>query len=199
MKQIFILTILLVLNSCNGQTQDKIDSPNKKSIITNNNYTKINFLDEKYKKNGFSISDNLTGDLYPSYSYLDKNVGAFSVNFIGKDKEAQYYWNINNPNGYFSKAGNPIDIANDSPKIRKKLELQKEKYYILVSLLDKKFIEKYDNKTQEFDINKEAVESIYLYENNKWILIKEIKEKNVPENSFSLYIKLISEYLSQKK
>lgn len=198
MKQIIICISLLILNSCDGQTKEQAKTLIKKStsvIDKKNVYYTIDFLDKKYQRDGFSISDDLSGDLYPSYSYFDMCIGSFSVNFIGKSKEEQDFWNINNKKGYFSKKGNPIEIANNSNEIKKILDSRLENYYIIACLLDKKYIGNYNKSTEEFDVKKDAIESVYLYQNSKWILIKKVKEKDISENPFSLYKKLISDYL----
>lgn len=195
MRQVFVYITILILSSCDGQTKEQTKFPVGKTTFNNKkNDSRINFSDQKYQVNGFSVSDDLTGNLYPSYSYFEKDTGAFSVNFIGKDKQEQSYWNVSNPKGYFSQKGNPYEIANNAEKIKEILESRKEKYYIVASLLDRKFIEKFNSDTEEYEVNKNAIDSVYLYEKNRWVFIKAVKESEVPENSLLFYEKLILNY-----
>lgn len=185
MLQKFIwLLLLLFIFSCKKKSNKEVLTEKKE----------INFSDQKYQVNGFFVSDDLTGNLYPSYSYLEKNTGAFSVNFIGKDKQEQSYWNVSNAEGYFSQKGNPYEMANNSKKIKEILESRKERYYVVASLLDWKYIEKFNEVTQEYEVNKNAIDSVYLYEENRWIFIKAVKESEVPENSLKFYEKLVLNY-----
>ncbi|WP_294248234.1 hypothetical protein [uncultured Chryseobacterium sp.] len=195
MKLILIYIALLILGSCNGQTSEQVKHPiEKMKLINKKNDSRINFLAQKYQINGFSVSDNLKGDLYPSYSYFEKNIGAFSVNFIGKNKQEQYYWNINNITGYFSQKENPYKLAENSKEIKKILDSRNEKYYIIASFMDIRYIEGLSKETEEYEVSKNAIEFIYLYENNRWVLIKTVKESEIPENSLKFFEKLILDY-----
>lgn len=195
MKHILLYMALLILGSCNGQTSEQVKHPIKKmKLITKKNDSRINFLEQKYQINGFSVSDNLKGDLYPSYSYFEKNVGAFSVNFIGKNEEEQYYWNINNTTGYFSQKENPYELSGNSKKIKKILDSRKGKYYIIASFMNIRYIEGLNKETEEYEVSKNAIEFIYIYENNRWVLIKTVKESEIPENSLKFFEKLILDY-----
>ncbi|WP_449400457.1 hypothetical protein [Chryseobacterium wanjuense] len=130
---IFIFFFLL---SCKGQKENEQINIHKISIkgqIKNNNNNNnnnnkdkkspINFLDKKYQKNGFSIPDDINGNLYPSYSYFDKSIGSFSVNYIGKNERIQYFWNVENEKGFFQN----IQILKMEPMTLKVLRNQSMK------------------------------------------------------------------------
>ena len=123
MKQIFFFVLLLFINNCkqsvNEQTKSEIDEHSGIPFYTMKTSNHIDFVDAKYQKNGFVILDNLNGDVFPSYSYFDSSIGAFSVSYIGKTRNAQYFWDVLNPSGYFSNYKNPEDTnAQNSKNIK---------------------------------------------------------------------------------
>ncbi|KMQ69263.1 hypothetical protein ACM39_03980 [Chryseobacterium sp. FH2] len=192
MKQIIICILLLVLNSCNGQKKEEIQIENKKSTSLNNKKVleiPIDFSDKKYQQNGFSVPDDLNGDLYPSYGYFDKSIGSFSVNYIGKNYDTQYLWNIDNPTGFFSKYN--IDGSDAQNSLLIKQAIKDDDYYIIADFIPAKYIEFLGGQDEEFDIKDNARTFFYLYENGTWIKIGEAETKKIPERVFQYYIKII--------
>ncbi|MCT2408065.1 hypothetical protein NZD88_10990 [Chryseobacterium antibioticum] len=195
MNKILIILLAFVLQSCNGQEKNKIESAKKvvntkRNEIPNGDESSINFLDSKYQTNGFFIPDNVNS--YPTYSYSDKEMGVFSVDFIGKKSETQYFWNFNNSKGYFSKSTSPENDAQNSKAIK---NLIKEKdYYIVASYLPHKFIS-YIEGSDEFEPKQNAKTIFYLYENKKWKNIGEIETSKIPENILSFETSLIQKDL----
>ena len=188
--------MLLVLSSCDGQKKDEIQIINKKSTPQNNKREielPINFLDKKFQQNGFSVPDDLNGDLYPSYNYSDNKIGVFSVNYIGKNNKIQYFWDVKNPSGYFSKFSSPEDKeAQNSKNIKNAFD--EGDYYIIADLLPSKYITNLDKQSGDFDIKENAKTSIFLYDEDKWVKLGEFETKNIPERNFQHYIKLIQNY-----
>lgn len=195
-KQLFFCFLLLFISNCKQSIKEQKPDINKQSKTRT--YAKeisnqIDFLDTKYQKNGLTILDNLTGDLYPSYSYFDKSIGSFSVNYIGKTYNAQYFWDIHNPSGYFLKYKNPEDIeAQNSKNIKN--AFNESDYYIIADFLPSKYIKNIDEESGEFDISENAKTDIYIYEKNKWIKLGEFEKQKIPERNFQYYIKLIQSY-----
>ena len=197
MKQIFFFVLLLFISNCkqsvNEQKKSEINKHSEIPLYTTKTSNHIDFLDAKYQKNGFVILDNLNGDLFPSYSYFDSSIGAFSVSYIGKTRNAQYFWDVLNPSGYFSNYKNPEDTnAQNSKNIKN--SINENDYYIITDLLPTKYIKNIDNQSGEFDISDNAKTDIYLYEKNKWIKLGEFETKKIPERNFQFYIKLIQTY-----
>ncbi|RMZ59587.1 hypothetical protein D1632_08120 [Chryseobacterium nematophagum] len=69
-RKILFLLLVISLQSCNGQENNKTEIYNqvlekRGSEITNTNEAPFNFLDKKYQIQGFSILD--TPNLYPTY------------------------------------------------------------------------------------------------------------------------------------
>lgn len=197
MKHIIFLLMLISLEDCKGQKeneQENISKISKKPGIQKEKADEnsiINFLDKKYKKNGFSIPDDINGNLYPSYNYYDKSIGSFSVNYIGKNDITQYFWSVNNKKGFFSKYSSPEDGSIDSKNIEKLIN--EKDYYIFAVFLPSKYI-KSNNQNEDFEIKEDAINSFYLYDNNKWIELGKIESNNIPKKDFQYYIKLIQEH-----
>ncbi|KFF27840.1 hypothetical protein [Chryseobacterium vrystaatense] len=189
--------LLLIVINCNGQENNNYSSKNKEKTETlkkdSNNILSINFFDDKYKKGGYYIPDNLTGDIYPMYSYMDEKFGAFSVNYIGKTEEEQDFWNVYNQNGFF-KNNKIEDVSSDV--IEKSIKARVENYYIIVDYLDKKYIRNFDKQSGEFDISDEASESIYIYDNGKWLLLEEIKNIKKPNKTRDFFYDLALQHFS---
>lgn len=192
MKQILFCLLLILINDCKNSTKNEVGNTSEiTEMIPKKEVNKqINFLDIKYQKNGFSVPDDLDGDLYPSYSYFDKSIGVFSVNYIGKNSDIRYYWNINNPKGYFSNKNDfSENLANNSSAIKQ--VINSDDYYIFVNYIPAKYIKEDD---EEFNIINGAITSFYLYENSEWVKIDEIKTKNIPQRTFQYYIDIINSY-----
>lgn len=199
MKQIFFCLLLIFISNCKNSTNEAVYNTSKKSEIIFKKDTKkqIDFLDIKYQKNGFSVPDDLNGDLYPSYSYFDKSIGVFSVNYIGKDNNTRYYWNINNPKGYFSNKNNfSENSANNSSAIKQ--ATNNSDYYTFVDYIPAKYIKYIGGEDEEFNIINGAITSFYLYENFKWVKIGEIETKKIPERTFQYYIDIINSHIKRK-
>lgn len=201
MKSIFAFLLLVVLANCNGQESKKPEPINKtktqerKTLKTgSHNTSAINFFDDKYKKAGYYIPDNLNGETYPMYSYMDQNIGAFSVNYIGKTKEEQDFWSIYNYNGFFKDK----NIENIPPNlIEISLKSRAQNYYIVVDYLDKKYIQNFDKTSGEFDVSDKALESLYIYDNGKWILLETLKKTKIPDKTQSFFYNLASQYFNK--
>jgi len=199
MNNLYITYVFLLffLFSCKGQKENEQENISKISIKPGIQKEKadensiINFLDKKYQKNGFSIPDDINGNLYPSYNYYDKSIGSFSVNYIGKNDTTQYFWSVNNKKGFFSKYSSPEDGSIDSKNIEKLIN--EKDYYIFAVFLRSQYI-KSDNQNEDFEIKDDAINSFYLYDNNKWIELGKIASNNIPKKDFQYYIKLIQEH-----
>ncbi|KMQ60088.1 hypothetical protein ACM46_17750 [Chryseobacterium angstadtii] len=142
MKAIVLILLTITIQSCNGQENKKTEHTNKtktqeKKILktSSDNTSSINFFDDKYKNNGYYIPDNLNGEIYPMYSYMDEDIGAFSVNYIGKTQEEQDFWSVYNHNGFFKDK----KIENISSNlIQGSLKSRVKNYYIIADYLEKK-------------------------------------------------------------
>lgn len=193
MKKIITYLLLLLLISCNGQGKDdKLVNQDKKEQNGKRNTTSqtINFLDYKYQKGGYSVPDNLTGNLNPSYSYFDKDLGTFTVDYIGKTSEERNFWNVTNNTGFFNN-NSPEKEGENSYRIHNILEKRKDDYYIFATFLDKSYI-KNISSDGEFDIKNNAEQKIYLYQgNNKWKLLKSIQQKDIQQNDLNFYLSLL--------
>ena len=150
----------------------------------------INFLDERNKKDSISLSDLGQGELFPSYSGEIKQ-GFFSVNFIGKTKKERFFWSIYNNKGFF-KNNNPY--LKNSRDIEKIINKRRGNYYILVVFLSNKYIKHIDKNTGDFELSKNTVNEIYLYENNQWKFIKKEKINFLIIPSLNYYVNIINEY-----
>ena len=182
MKTLLIPLIFIIISCSNGR---------KKEEISTNNEPAINFLDVKYQSNGFFIPDS--PNPYPTYSYSNKKTGIFSVDFIGKTDETQYFWNFNNSKGYFSKSNNTESDAQNSKAIKN--HIKEEDYHIIASYIPTQFISYIGGADGELEPKKNAKTIFYLYENNKWKQIEEIETLKIPEDILSFETKLIQKEL----
>lgn len=164
---------------------------------TNIEYTipPVDFLEEKYKKNGFVLPD--AAPSFPRYTFFDKNLGGFSVNYVGKSKLIQNYWDVSNSTGFFGQSENIDQAFENSKKITEKVRrVLKDKpndYYIIADFLPKEAISKYyDDGSGEFDLKEDAYTYFYIYENNKWIFIKKLLTAKINAEGISLYNDLLS-------
>jgi len=200
--RILCVLVAVFFINCKSETKDgnNIVINNKAKIDTientkNYEIAPVNFLDEKYKKNGFVLPDNSI-PTYPSYTFSDSN-GFFSVNYIGKTELEQYYWDIKNTTGFFSQFEN-IDVAIGKSKIidqkiKDVLKNKSNEYYIVADLLTREGISKYDD-SGDFELKEDALTYFYLYENNKWVFIKKVKTNKINKEGLSLYNDLLLEY-----
>ncbi|MDN3691620.1 hypothetical protein QWZ06_04815 [Chryseobacterium tructae] len=187
MKKLILILFAISLQSCNGQDKDKANTATQKKEIKSIVESSINFLDKKYQDQGFTIPDS--PNPYPTYSFLSKKVGSFTVDYIGKTDNIQYFWNVDNTNGYFSKYSSPEDAAYKSDDIKKLIN--NKDYYIIASYLPNKYISYLGGEDGEFDLKPGAITSFYLYENNKWKLIGEAKTAKISENLLAFKTSLI--------
>ncbi|MBP1165170.1 hypothetical protein JOE44_002054 [Chryseobacterium sp. PvR013] len=193
MNKIFLIVIAFVtLQSCNGQEKNKVQNSKKidnsqKVQITNLDENSINFLDAKYQATGFFIPD--ISNPYPTYTYSDKKMGVFSVDFIGKSNEAQYFWSPNNSKGFFSKSNNPENDAQNSKAIKNLIK--ENNYYVVASYLPSEFITYTGGEDGEFEPKQNAKTTFYLYEKNKWKQIGEIETSKIPEDILAFETSLI--------
>ncbi|WP_426480488.1 hypothetical protein [Chryseobacterium sp. R2ACT005] len=177
MKPFLILLLLIFFfYDCKGQ-KEKNDN--------------INFLDTKYQTIGFFIPD--ISNPYPTYTYSDKKMGVFSVDFIGKKDIEQNFWNPNNSKGFFSKSINKENDSQDSKLIKN--YIKENDYYIVASYLPNKFISYTGGKDGEFEPKQNAKTTFYLYENNKWKKIGEIEPSKIPEDILAFETNLIQKEL----
>lgn len=192
MHKIIIYLFPLLIISCNGQEKkDSSLNERRQNIKKDTLSESINFLDLKYQKEGYSISDNLTGNLNPSYSFFDINIGGFTVDYIGKTKIERDFWNVKDSSGYFNNDF-PENEAKNSNRIRNILKTRKDNYYIIANYLDKKYIQNFDVISGEFDITENAERKIYLYlGNKKWELLKNLKSKDIPEDYLKFCLDLL--------
>lgn len=154
----------------------------------------INFLDAKYQTNGFFIPD--ISNPYPTYTYSDKKIGVFSLDFIGKKYETQYFWNPNNSKGYFSKSTNPENEAQNSNAIKNLIK--ENDYYVVASYLPNKFITYTGGQDGEFEPKQNAKTTFYLYEDRKWKQIGEIETSKIPEDILDFETNLIKRLQTSK-
>ncbi|NRS89882.1 hypothetical protein HNQ02_002816 [Flavobacterium sp. 7E] len=203
--KIYLILITLFFINCKLNTNDeknniaeeKDSKNNLEKKINNYETPPVNFLEEKYQKNGFVLPDNSPS--YPSYNSSDKNF-IFSVNYIGKTQLEQYYWDIENTSGFFAQF-EKINIATGnfkmiSQKVKDVLKTKSNNYYVISSFLPNESILKYDSG--DFELKEDAITFFYLYENNKWVFIKKIKTKKINEVGVSFYNNLILDYKLKK-
>lgn len=192
MKKIFFIFLVISLQCCNGQENNKFKTSikkedNEKPEIKNVNDPLIKFLNKNYQDQKPIIPD--TPNLYPTYSFSDKKIGCFTIDYIGKTNIIQYFWNVKNENGYFSKYPNPEDAAYQSDKIKKLINTND--YYIIASYLPSKYISYADQETEEFNLKPNAKTYFYLYENGTWRLINETETSKIPEDILPFEVGLI--------
>ncbi len=194
-KKLMIYLSLLLLISCNSYGEDnKLVTQNKKEKDADKHFTyqTINFLDSKYQKDGYLIEDNLTGNLNPSYSYFNEDLGGFTVDYIGKTKEEINFWNVSNKVGFFNNT-HPEDEAQNSDRIVDILETRRANYHIFATFLDEKYIENISSDG-EFDIKDNAEQKIFLYQGGgRWKLIKTVIISDDKYNDFNFYISLLED------
>lgn len=156
-------------------------------------FTSIFFFQLKAQEKiieGFNTTNNYFFDKeqsIPLKTKADKNIGIFTIYYIPKGKENNYYENfLKNNNISFSN-----DELNDSyyfdaknkEKIKKKLqkELTKESnFYIIGSYISKKYI-KFEND-DESTLNYPYSISIFKKNKGKWIRVKELNIKNYEDD-----------------
>lgn len=155
----------------------------------------VDFLDKKYQENGFVLPDtSKTVRTYPSYLSSD-DLGVFTVNYIGKTGNEQFFWEADYMFGFFSdenKAaiGKPEII---DQKIKEVLKKNSNEYYKIAEFFPKDEMAEY-NSPEDFKLKDGALVYFYLYENNKWVFIKKIASNKIDKKGITLYNDLILEY-----
>lgn len=191
MKLTTLIVLLLSLSSCNGQDNNiKNKSPQQtisETPINPKNKAPTNFLEKKYQKQGFFLPDE--PNPYPNYTYFNKDEGAIKVSFIGKTKAVQDFWHIENSSGYFANKKNNMLAAQDSETILNFID--KKDYFIVSSYLPIRYIRFINGTDGEFELKDNAQTSFYLYENNRWKHLTDLKTREIPENYFSFIQDLI--------
>jgi len=190
MKNIIFFVLLFIITICQGQTNEQENNIAIKKVVSEQSL-KIDFLDKKYHKGGYYINDDINGNLYPSYSYYDKKIGSFSVNYVAKSLVEQNFWNINNKDGFFAKYRSPEDGSHDSKNILK--HLNTDDYYVVVEYLPSKHIKFIGGAEEEFDVKPNAKTEFYVYENKQWINLGTVETKKIPEKEYQYYITLIQD------
>lgn len=186
MKNILTLSVLILLFfDCKGQKEKTASAINIENLFS------INFLHAKFQSTGFFIPD--TSNPYPTYTYSDKKIGVFSVDFIGKTDETQYFWNPNNSKGYYSKSTKPENDSQNSKAIKN--HIKENDYYIVASYLPSKFITYTGGEDGEFEPKQNAKTTFYLYEDRKWKQIGEIETSKIPEDILAFETSLIQKEL----
>jgi hypothetical protein len=212
--KILSLFLVLVLISCKQEIKNdfnKIDNKaqelSKSEIYKNTDddfkIAPVDFLEEKYKSNGYSLPDDSSSlPTFPCYSFFDENLGVFGVNFIGKSELIQDYWNISNPKGFFSQFEN-IDRAMDnskliSEKVNDVLNKKTNDYFIIADFLPKESVLKYFNDgSGDFELKKDAYTYFYIYENSKWFFIKKLLTNKIDKEGILLYNDLLGNKLKK--
>lgn len=178
-----VLLCFLLFTACDQKTK------------VNYEIAPVNFLDKKYQENGFVLPDSSkTVRTYPSYLASD-DLGVFSVNYIGNTAIEQFFWEKNYMFGFFSDEnqtaiGNPKKI---DQKVREVLKNNLSKYYIVAEYFPKDEMAEY-NSPEDFKMKEGALVYFYLYENNRWILLKKMTSDKIDKKGIILYNDLLLAY-----
>ena len=206
-KVLFLFLVSIITISCKKEKQE----PNKEipketqkvaKVKTYDDTGKdftiapIDFLDEKYKTKGFVLPDHEPS--FPNYTYFDKSLGGFSVNYIGKSALIQYKWSRDYSTGYFSQFKDlGVEGENNKAKqiseiVTKILKRESKDYYIIADFLPKEAIQEYLNDgSGEFELKENAQTYFYVYENNKWVFIKKLPTLKIKKEGVALYKDLL--------
>ncbi|MFB9079041.1 hypothetical protein ACFFLS_09915 [Flavobacterium procerum] len=212
-----VFLFVFSISSCKNNDQPKATKETPKAVIKDkmvvaedtivNDYptAPVDFLEEKYKKNGFVLPDGLgPSPTIPGYTFFDKNLGGFSICYIGKSKLIQDYWSVSNSEGFFGQFENidqaMYDLKDISNKVSQVLKNKPNDYYIIADFLPKEAIAKYYNdESGEFDLKDNACTYFYIYENNKWVFIKKLLTNTITDPGLSLYNDLLLFHKSKKE
>ncbi|KIC02681.1 hypothetical protein OA88_07050 [Flavobacterium sp. JRM] len=211
-KSKLLVLLLIVFIGCKPETKNDLDkTKNKDQELSKNQISKngsedfksapVDFLEEKYKNNGYSLPDY--SPTFPTYSFSNKELGIFSVNYIGKSELIQDYWNVSNSKGFFSQFEN-IDRAMGnskliSDKVSQILNDKINDYFIIADFLPKESISEYYNDgSGDFELKKDAYSYFYIYENNKWVFIKKLLTNKIDKEGISLYSDLLGDRLKKR-
>lgn len=197
--------LLVVFLSCKPDTKNDFNrTKNNDQEISKNQISKndgddfksapVDFLEKKYKGNGYNLPDY--SPTFPTYSFSDKKLGIFSVNYIGKSELIQGYWNVSNSKGFFAQFEDINQTLSNSKLINDKVnQILKDKindYFIIASFLPNESISKYFNDgSGDFELKKDAYTYFYIYENNKWVFIKKLLTNKIDKEGILLYNDLL--------
>ncbi|TPG41961.1 hypothetical protein [Flavobacterium pectinovorum] len=199
-----LVLLLIVFISCKPETKNDFNkTKSKDQELSKNQISKngdddfksapIDFLEEKYKNNGYSLPDY--SPTFPTYSFSNEKLGIFSVNYIGKSEVIQNYWNVSNSKGFFSQFQDINQALGNSKLINDKvsqiLDNKINEYYIVASFLPKESIAYFDDGSGDFELKKDAYTYFYIYENNKWVFIKKLLTNKIDKGGVSLYNDLL--------
>lgn len=205
-----LLALLLgvILISCKKETKSvlskndiKIEQLDKKGLSNNGESdfktAPVNFLEEKYKVNGYHLPDY--HPTFPVYSFADEELGIFSVNYIGKSRLIQDFWAVDNTEGFFSQFKDTNLALENSKLINDKVsQILKQKlneYYIVASFLPKEAVSKYyKDGSGDFDLKENACTYFYIHENNKWVFLKKLLTNKITKEGIDLYTELLLPY-----
>lgn len=200
-----LFALLFLLNSCKNETKEV---RNKTAVKTQKNdevkipatvykdYTTapVDFLDEKYKTYGFEFQGNSPS--FPSYYFFDENLGSFTVTYVGKSRLTRDYWDTDNSTGFFAQfKGNNKNIKLLSDRADEVLKRESNDYYILVNFLPTEAMtECFDCDLGDFKLKDDAYNYFYVYENNKWVLIKRLFSRNIQKEGIELFTDILLSY-----
>lgn len=179
---IFYFTVLISgVISCNGQENKKNKVTTIATEKTNSKNQAIPDLFDKKYFHGYQLSPDSD---YPIYTYVGKDIGSLTVNFINKNIDKQKEWLQFDFNNGLDAGDDPDDkYFSDLDKIiKRKLEPNLKDYEIIAEYIPLKYLQK-----QTLDLIYPYIKTYYLYnkENKEWQSIKEIKindssnEKNI--------------------
>ncbi|CAC9974702.1 hypothetical protein [Flavobacterium panici] len=197
-----LFALLFLLNSCKNETKEvrnktavktqKSDEV-KISATVYKDYTTapVDFLDEKYKIDGFEFQGSSPS--FPTYYFFDENLGSFTVTYVGKSRLTRDYWDADNSTGFFALfKGNNKNNKLVSDKANEVLKQESNDYYILVNLLPiEEITECFDCDLGDFKLKNDAYNYFYVYENNKWVLIKRLLNSNIKNQGISLFTEVL--------
>jgi hypothetical protein len=205
-----LAVLLVVFISCKPETKNDFNkTKNKDQQLSKNKISKngdddksapVDFLEEKYKINGYRLPDY--SPTFPNYSFSDKRTGIFSVNYIGKSELIQDYWNVSNSKGFFSQFKDINQALGNSKLINDKvnqiLNNKINEYYVIANFLPKESISKYfDDGSGDFELKKDAYTYFYIYENNKWVFIKKLLTNKIDKEGILFYNDLLGDKLKK--
>lgn len=163
----FLILILGIVFSCNGQENKENVSKNKE-YINEQNIGLPALFDKKYF-HGYQLSPNSD---YPIYNHIDSKIGDLVVNFIDKDFQRQKDW-------YQFDFNNGLDSGDDPDQkyfnalneiIKNKLEPNLNNYAIIAEHIPAKYLE---NKTLNYIYPYRKTYYLYNEKQKTWNLLKE--------------------------
>ena len=179
MKQIIkVISICLLIISCNGQVKNKKESELKEDKIqvenTNKQEPPVNFFNQKYF-NGYMMSfgdEDISEHPYRYYyNYENKEVQWFSVSYVPKDISLSNYW-LN-----YTQGSNGDEIT-ESSVIEKNVNKDLNAYNIFAVCIPKKYLDISNGESEEsmfFKNNTEVYFYLYDISEKKWEFLKKVK------------------------